>query len=78
MRELLAFLPYVFRTALRARTRTILTVLGAAIAMGMFAFVRTVDGGVSELEKRAGTPVLVVFEESRFCPLTSMLPVRYE
>jgi putative ABC transport system permease protein len=77
MRRLLAFLPYVFRTVLRARTRTILTVTGAAVAMALFAFVRTVDAGVEELRARAGKPLLVVFQDSRFCPLTSNLPVRY-
>jgi putative ABC transport system permease protein len=77
MRELLAFVPYVFRTARRARVRTILTVLGAALALGLFAFVRTVDRGVRDLADRSGQPVLVVFEESRFCPLTSEMPVRY-
>jgi len=77
MGEFLRFLPYVLRTALRARTRTLLTVLGAAVAMGLFAFVRTVDSGVADLEKRAARPVLVVFQDSRFCPLTSYLPVRY-
>ena len=68
---------YVLRTVLRARTRTLLTVLGASLAMALFAFVRTVDRGVSELERRAGQPVLVVFQDSRFCPLTSYMPVRY-
>ena len=77
MRELLAFLPYVFRTMLRARTRSLLTVLGAALAMMLFAFVRTVDDGVEELSKRSAQPVLVVFQDSRFCPLTSELPMRY-
>jgi putative ABC transport system permease protein len=77
MRRLLAFLPYVLRTVLRARTRTILTVTGAALAMALFAFVRTVDGGVAELRARASKPLLVVFQDSRFCPLTSNLPVRY-
>ena len=77
MRELLAFLPYVVRTALRARARSALTVLGAALAMMLFAFVRTVDGGVDELARRSSQPVLVVFQDSRFCPLTSELPVRY-
>ena len=78
MRELFAFLPYVFRTARRARTRTLLTILGAAVAMALFAFVRTVDRGVGELAERSAKPVLVVFQESRFCPLTSDLPVRYK
>jgi len=77
MRELRAFLPYVVRTALRARTRTILTVMGAALAMALFAFVRTVDQGVQDLARKAQEPVLVVFQDSRFCPLTSELPVRY-
>jgi len=71
------FLIYVLRTVLRARTRTLLTVLGASLAMALFAFVRTVDRGVDELARRAGQPVLVVFQDSRFCPLTSYMPVRY-
>lgn len=78
MRELLAFLPYAVRTALRARTRSLLTVLGAALAMMLFTFVRTVDDGVQDLARRSAQPVLVVFQDSRFCPLTSDLPVRYE
>lgn len=77
MREVFAFFPYVFRTVRRARTRTILTVTGAAVAMALFAFVRTMDGAVAELRDRAAKPLLVVFEQSRFCPLTSDLPVRY-
>lgn len=78
MREVLAFLPYAFRTTMRARTRSVLTLLGAALAMALFAFVRTVDDGVQQLSKRADQPVLVVFQDSRFCPLTSELPLRYE
>lgn len=78
MRELLAFAPYVVRTALRARMRTALTLAGTALAMALFAFVRTVDGGVTALAEAAEQPVLVVFQDSRFCPLTSELPRRYE
>ena len=78
MRELLAFFPYVLRTAFRARTRSLLTVLGGTLAMMLFAFVRTVDSGVQDLSERTAQPVLVVFQDSRFCPLTSELPVRYE
>lgn len=78
MGNLLAFLPYVVRTALRARTRSLLTVLGGTLAMTLFAFVRTVDDGVQQLADRSSQGVLVVFQDSRFCPLTSALPVRYE
>jgi len=78
MRELFAFLPYVWRTTVRARMRSLLTLLGAALAMTLFAFVRTVDNGVAQLAARSQQPVLVVFQDSRFCPLTSQLPLRYE
>lgn len=78
MREILAFLPYVWRTATRARMRSLLTLLGASLAMALFAFVRTVDDGVATLAARSEQPVLVVFQDSRFCPLTSELPLRYE
>ena len=36
MRELFAFLPYVLRTASRARARSLGTVIGAALAMVLF------------------------------------------
>jgi putative ABC transport system permease protein len=77
MRDLLAFLPYVFRTARRARMRTALTLLGAALAMALFAFVRTVERGVGDLSRKSEEQTLVVFQDSRFCPLTSELPLRY-
>lgn len=77
MRELLRFVPYVWRTATRARLRSACTVLGAALAMALFVFVRSVDRGVEQLSAKAARPVLVVFQDSRFCPLTSELPVRY-
>ena len=57
MRELLAFLPYVLRTTLRARARSLLTLLGAALAMTLFAFVRTVDAGTTALAERSAQPV---------------------
>jgi putative ABC transport system permease protein len=71
------FLPYVAKTCLRARTRTLLTLVGTALALGIFAFVRTLEGGVASLDAAAARPVLVVFQQSRFCPLTSELPLRY-
>ncbi len=77
MRRLARFVPYVWRTIARARLRTSLAVLGAALAMALFAFVRTVDHGVDALAKESDRPVLVVFQDSRFCPLTSYLPARY-
>ena len=77
MRDVVAFLPYVLRTALRARVRSLLTLTGAVLGMMLFTFVQSVDRGVQELVERTDRPVLVVFQDSRFCPLTSDLPVRY-
>lgn len=71
------FAPYVFKTVRRAPVRSTLTVLGTALALGLFAFVRTLESGVDAFEKAAAKPVLVVFQQSRFCPLTSELPMRY-
>jgi putative ABC transport system permease protein len=71
------FLPYVAKTVLRARVRSLLTVVGTALALALFAFVRTLEAGVDALNEAADAPVLVVFQQSRFCPLTSELPTRY-
>ena len=70
-------LTYVRRTIVRARLRSLLTVLGTALAIALFAFVRMLEGGVERMAEQADQPVLVVFETSRFCPLTSLLPDRY-
>lgn len=70
-------LTYVRRTILRARTRSLLTLVGTALAMALFAFVHTLESGVRRLSESSNQPVLVVFETSRFCPLTSDLPIRY-
>lgn len=70
-------LTYVRRTILRARTRSLLTLLGTALAMALFAFVDTLEAGVRNLSESSNQPVLVVFQTSRFCPLTSDIPLRY-
>jgi putative ABC transport system permease protein len=75
--SLLRFLPYVGRTVRRAPLRSLLTVVGTALALGLFAFVRTLEGGVDRFRESARKPVLVVFQQSRYCPLTSELPDRY-
>jgi putative ABC transport system permease protein len=73
----LRLLTYVRRTILPARTRSLLTILGTALALGLFTFVRTLEGGVERLDEASDVPVLVVFQASRFCPLQSALPIRY-
>lgn len=69
---------YVLKTLWRHRTRTLLTVTGAAVAMFVFCFVGSVQEGLQRLT--TGTDAdrsLIVFQENRFCPTTSRLPEDY-
>ena len=77
MREWLAFLPYVWRTVARARVRSLGTIVGTALALVLFTFVRLVGTGTTDLVEGSARPLLVVFQDARFCPMQSTLPVRY-
>jgi putative ABC transport system permease protein len=69
------FLPYVFKSVWRQRTRTLLTVSGAATALFVFTFVGSVQQGLANLTRgSAAERTLIVFQASRFCPSTSKLP----
>lgn len=71
-------LKYVMKTVWRHRTRTLLTVSGAAVAMFVFCFVASVQAGLRSLtEGDEANKSLVVFQENRFCPTSSRLPVDY-
>lgn len=76
--RLLQCLPYAFRQIARHRVRSLLTVLGIAIAMFLFSAVQAMNRGVSQAtEARAGETTLVVYRKDRFCPATSRLPQDY-
>ncbi|MCC7336288.1 MAG: ABC transporter permease [Pirellulaceae bacterium] len=69
---------YVLKTLWRHRTRTLLTVTGAAVAMFVFCFVGSVQEGLQRLTSGADAErSLIVFQENRFCPTTSRLPEDY-
>ncbi len=69
---------YVLKTLWRHRTRTLLTVTGAAVAMFVFCFVSSVQAGLQRLTAGAdANQTLIVFQENRFCPTTSRLPEDY-
>jgi putative ABC transport system permease protein len=75
----LRFVPLVAKQVFRQRTRTVLTLLGVASAMFLYAAVRSLQSGVEEATgERAGDNLLVVYRQNRFCPFTSRLPERYE
>ncbi len=69
---------YVLKTLWRHRTRTLLTVTGAAVAMFVFCFVGSVQQGLDRLTTGEDADrSLIVFQENRFCPASSRLPVDY-
>lgn len=69
---------YVFRSLLRQRTRTFLTIGGIATAMFLFSFIEGLQSGVRDAtENEATKNVLIVYQKSRFCPSSSSLPERY-
>ena len=75
---MLRFIPYVFKSLWRHRTRTMLTVSGSAVALFVFCFVGAVQEGLARLtEDQQGQRTLIVFQENRFCPTSSRLPQDY-
>ena len=76
---MLKFLPYVWKTLWRHRSRTLLTVSGSAVALFVFCFVGSVQQGMNDLQHRQESKLsLVMFQANKFCPATSHLPQDYE
>ncbi len=72
------FAPYVLKTLWRHRTRTLLTVSGAAVALFVFFCVGSAQEALGRLtDDQAARRTLVVFQENRFCPTSSRLPEDY-
>jgi putative ABC transport system permease protein len=75
---MLRFLPYVLKSIWRNRTRTLLTISGAAVALIVFSVVGAVQHGLDELTRGDRSErLLIVFQANRFCPFTSKLPEDY-
>lgn len=71
-------LGYVLKTLLRHRARTLLTVSGTAVAMFVFCLVGSVQEGLERLTTGSDADrSLIVFQENRFCPTSSLLPEDY-
>lgn len=69
---------YVLKALWRHRTRSLLTVTGAAVAMFVFCLVSSVQEGLNRLTIGSDADrTLIVFQENRFCPTTSRLPEDY-
>ena len=62
----------------RNRLRSLLTILGVAAGMFLYASVQTMQHSLSKAtEASAADTTLVVYRENRFCPSTSRLPEHY-
>ena len=62
----------------RNRLRSLLTILGVAAGMFLYASVQTMQHSLSRAtETSAADTTLVVYRENRFCPSTSRLPEHY-
>lgn len=62
----------------RNRLRSLLTILGVAAGMFLYASVQTMQHSLSRAtETSADDTTLVVYRENRFCPSTSRLPEHY-
>jgi putative ABC transport system permease protein len=72
------FTPYVIKSVLRHRARTLLTVSGAAVAIFVFCFVGAVRNGLERLtDDPESQRRLIVYQINRFCPFTSRMPEDY-
>lgn len=72
------FLPYIAKGLWRHRTRSLLTISGATVALLVFCFVGAVQQGFFALtENQEAGRTLIVFQENRFCPQSSKLPQDY-
>lgn len=75
----LRYIPYVLKQVTRHRVRSLLTVLGIAIAMFLYTSVQAMNKGVTEATTAtANETTLVVYREDRYCPATSQLPQDYQ
>lgn len=72
------FGPYVLKCLWRNRSRTLLTVGGSAVAIFVYSCVGSIQGGLARLTQDQKTlRTLIVFQENRFCPASSLLPEDY-
>lgn len=78
MKRLLHLGTIAFRQVTRHRLRSALTVAGIATGMFLFSAVQTMQSSLrTATVAEAGDTTLVVYRESRYCPLTSRLPEHY-
>jgi putative ABC transport system permease protein len=75
---MIRFAPYVWKTLWRHRTRSLLTVSGASVAIFVLCFIGSIQEGLNRMvQGEDAQRRLIVFQENRFCPTSSRLPEDY-
>lgn len=78
-RSAFQLVPLSVKQLVRHRVRTILTVIGIASGMFLYALVESMQAAVSRSTSiQASDVTLVVYRDNRYCPSTSRLPLYYE
>lgn len=78
-RSLIELAQLAGKQLLRNRLRSLLTILGVAIGMFLFAAVETMQHSLNAVTRTSPEDnTLVVYRENRFCPSTSRLPEHYQ
>ena len=60
---MLKFWPYIFRSALRNKVRTVLTLLGMMVAVGLFCFLASIESSMHHAIDRVAQNSLLVLNE---------------
>ncbi len=60
---MLKFLPYTLRSASRNKVRTVLTLLGVMVAVGIFCFLASIESSMDEAIDRVAQRTLLVVNE---------------
>src|SRR5690606_8570611 len=69
---------YSWRSIMRNKGRSVLTIFGIGAATFLFTFIEGLQSGVTAATENSATQnMLIVYQKSRFCPATSSLPERY-
>ena len=64
---MLDFLPYLVRSALRNKVRTVLTLLGVMVAVGVFSLLASLESSMNRaIDRTAQSALLVVTEKDQW------------
>ena len=61
------FFPYIFRSVLRSKVRSVLTLLGLMVAVGIYCFLASIESSMARsIDRTAQSTLLVVNQKDRW------------